>query len=313
MMRARALPLAVEHELPLSAAERGNCMTKTKRPERGGSKPPRETQTHEPETAAPEETAMTARTLPRKLPKPAKAKIAVGRQMVEEPETPPEPAPKPVKKAAAKQTETKPVKPAAKKGKETPKAGPSHAPATQARPRAKPQRKAAMPPSNGSAVPSYADVTISHAEPAPDPEPTPVPEPAAEAKPAPEPAPPPEPVAVAAVMVPAPVVMMPPAPQETVDSFRASLAAAGRGAAAVNAALIDMARDSVNAELDLFAALAGVRSPSQALKLHMAFWEGRVQALQTQSRALQTVSAEAFAATAAPICAQMRRSLGTGL
>jgi hypothetical protein len=76
------------------------------------------------------------------------------------------------------------------------------------------------------------------------------------------------------------------------ESIERSFRAAGLGTVAVNRKLIDMARANVVSGFDLARDLAGARSPLEAARLHMAYFDERMKALAAQAGELRALQAE---------------------
>jgi hypothetical protein len=103
---------------------------------------------------------------------------------------------------------------------------------------------------------------------------------------------------------------MPPLPalDGAVESFERSFQAAGQGAMALNAKLIDMARTNVTSGFDFMTSLATVNNPADIVRLQMGYWEERMRALLGQAHELRTLSAEIVAKANEPIRAHIKRS-----
>ena len=103
---------------------------------------------------------------------------------------------------------------------------------------------------------------------------------------------------------------MPPLPalDGAVESFERSFQAAGQGAMALNAKLIDMARSNVTSGFDFMTSLATAKHPADIARLQMSYWEERMSALFGQAHELRTLSAEIVAKANEPIRAHIKRS-----
>ena len=103
---------------------------------------------------------------------------------------------------------------------------------------------------------------------------------------------------------------MPPLPalDGAVESFERSFQAAGQGAMALNAKLIDMARTNVTSGFDFMTSLATVNNPADIVRLQMGYWEERMRALLGQAHELRKLSAEIVAKANEPIRAHIKRS-----
>jgi len=109
--------------------------------------------------------------------------------------------------------------------------------------------------------------------------------------------------------VAAPVKLPPlPALDGAVESFERSFQAAGQGAMALNAKLIDMARTNVTSGFDFMTSLATAKHPADIARLQMSYWDERMRALLGQAHELRTLSAEIVAKANEPIRAHIKRS-----
>jgi hypothetical protein len=107
-----------------------------------------------------------------------------------------------------------------------------------------------------------------------------------------------------------PKTPMPPLPalDGAVESFERSFQAAGQGAMALNAKLIDMARTNVTSGFDFMTSLATAKHPADIARLQMSYWDERMRALLGQTHELRTLSAEIVAKANEPIRAHIKRS-----
>lgn len=116
----------------------------------------------------------------------------------------------------------------------------------------------------------------------------------------------------AEAMIAKPVTVVPPAPvpapDGAVESFERSFQAAGQGAMALNAKLIDMARTNVTSGFDFMTSLATAKHPADIARLQMSYWDERMRALLGQAHELRTLSAEIVAKANEPIRAHIKRS-----
>jgi len=105
-------------------------------------------------------------------------------------------------------------------------------------------------------------------------------------------------------------VKLPPLPalDGAVESFERSFQAAGQGAMALNAKLIDMARTNVTSGFDFMTSLATAKHPADIARLQMSYWDERMRALLGQAHELRTLSAEIVAKANEPIRAHIKRS-----
>ncbi len=76
------------------------------------------------------------------------------------------------------------------------------------------------------------------------------------------------------------------------ESIERSFKAAGLGTVAVNRKIIDIARTNIVSSFDLARDLAGARTPLEAARLNMAFFDERMRALATQAQELRALQAE---------------------
>jgi hypothetical protein len=91
------------------------------------------------------------------------------------------------------------------------------------------------------------------------------------------------------------------------ESIERSFRAAGLGTVAVNRKLIDMARANVVSGLDLAKNLAGARSPLEAVRLNMAYFDERMKTLATQATELRALQAELMSKANEPLRERMRK------
>ncbi|HKS96600.1 MAG TPA: phasin family protein [Terriglobia bacterium] len=79
----------------------------------------------------------------------------------------------------------------------------------------------------------------------------------------------------------------------SVAAFETSFVAAGKGAAAFNREIIDIARRDVNSSFDLATSLAGAKGLYDMVKLRATNWREQVDALTTQAEEVRALSVEA--------------------
>jgi phasin len=96
--------------------------------------------------------------------------------------------------------------------------------------------------------------------------------------------------------------------EASVATFERSFDAAGRGAAAFNRKIIDIARRNVESTFDLAKSLAGAKSLADIVELQSAYWRKQLGALTAQAEEVRTLSTKVTADVAAPIKAQMASS-----
>jgi hypothetical protein len=94
--------------------------------------------------------------------------------------------------------------------------------------------------------------------------------------------------------------------ESAVSTIERSLQAASRGTVEVNRMLLDIGRQNVASGLDLARSLAAAKSPIEAARLHLAFWEERMKALLHQAEELRALSADLVAKANEPIREHMR-------
>jgi phasin len=95
----------------------------------------------------------------------------------------------------------------------------------------------------------------------------------------------------------------------SVATFERSFDAAGRGAAAFNRKIIDIARRNVESTFDLAKSLAGAKSLADIVELQSAYWRKQLGVLTTQAEEVRTLSTKVTADAAASIKAQMASSM----
>lgn len=91
------------------------------------------------------------------------------------------------------------------------------------------------------------------------------------------------------------------------ESIERSFKAAGLGTVAVNRKIIDIARTNIASSFDLARELAGARTPLEAARLNMAFFDERMRALATQAQELRVLQAELVTKASAPLREHMLR------
>jgi phasin len=101
----------------------------------------------------------------------------------------------------------------------------------------------------------------------------------------------------------------------SLDAFDASLMtfertfdAAGRGAAAFNRKIVDLARRNVDTSFDLATSLAGAKDLADMVELQAAFWRKQFGVLTAQAEEVRALSTKVTAAAVEPIKAQMERA-----
>ena len=91
------------------------------------------------------------------------------------------------------------------------------------------------------------------------------------------------------------------------ESIERSFKAAGLGTVAVNRKIIDIARTNIASSFDLARELAGARTPLEAARLNMAFFDERMRALAAQAQELRALQAELVTTASAPLREHMLR------
>lgn len=94
------------------------------------------------------------------------------------------------------------------------------------------------------------------------------------------------------------------------ESIERSFRAAGFGTLAVNRKLIDIARANLSSGFDLAKDLAGAKTPLEAARLQMAFFDQRMKALAAQAQELRALQAELVEKANEPIREQLKRRRG---
>jgi hypothetical protein len=84
---------------------------------------------------------------------------------------------------------------------------------------------------------------------------------------------------------------------------------AGQGAVALNRKAIDIARRNINTGFGLAESLAGARNLAEVMELQTAYWRKQLGELAAQAREMRTLSTKVTTDVAAPIKAQVTRSM----
>jgi hypothetical protein len=92
------------------------------------------------------------------------------------------------------------------------------------------------------------------------------------------------------------------------ESIERSFKAAKLGTVAVNRKLIDIARSNVASSLDLAMGLAAAKTPMEAARLQMAFFDQHMKTLAAQAQELRALQAELMATANEPLREHVRRS-----
>jgi hypothetical protein len=93
---------------------------------------------------------------------------------------------------------------------------------------------------------------------------------------------------------------------ETAETWGRSVEAAGRGAVAINCALLEIARANLSSGLELAKGLTAARSPLEAARLQLAFWDGTFKAFADQALAIRAGYAALVASANEPLRAHSR-------
>jgi hypothetical protein len=92
------------------------------------------------------------------------------------------------------------------------------------------------------------------------------------------------------------------------ESIERSFTAAKLGTVAVNRKLIDIARTNVSSGLDLAMGLATAKTPMEAARLQMAFFDRHLKTFAAQAEELRALQAELMATANEPLREHLRRS-----
>ena len=87
----------------------------------------------------------------------------------------------------------------------------------------------------------------------------------------------------------------------SVETWHRSVEAAGRGAVTVNCTLLGLAQETVNSSLELARDLAAARTPIEAARLHLHFWQDWFDACESHNKTLRQVALELTAHARAPV------------
>jgi len=87
----------------------------------------------------------------------------------------------------------------------------------------------------------------------------------------------------------------------SVETWHRSVEAAGRGAVTVNCTLLGLAQETVNSSLELARDLAAARTPIEAARLHLHFWQDWFDACESHNKTLRQVALELTAHVRAPV------------
>jgi phasin len=81
----------------------------------------------------------------------------------------------------------------------------------------------------------------------------------------------------------------------SLTTFERSFDAAGRGAAAFNRKIVDLARRNVDASFDLATSLAGAKNLADMVELQAAHWQKQFNALTAQAEEVRALSTKVMA------------------
>ena len=93
------------------------------------------------------------------------------------------------------------------------------------------------------------------------------------------------------------------------ESWERSFGAAGKGAAALNRKVIDIAQRNINSGFDLAKNLAGARSLAEIMELQAAYWRKQFDTLGAQAEEVRSLSNQVTADAARPVQEQVKRSM----
>ena len=88
---------------------------------------------------------------------------------------------------------------------------------------------------------------------------------------------------------------------QTMETWHRSVEAAGRGAVTVNCTLLGLAQETMNSSLELARDLATARSPVEAARLQLHFWQELLDTCESHGKTLRQVALELTAHARAPV------------
>ena len=97
--------------------------------------------------------------------------------------------------------------------------------------------------------------------------------------------------------------------EAVLESWERSFGAAGKGAAALNRKVIDIAQGNINSGFDLAKSLAGARSLAEIMELQAAYWRKQFDTLGAQAEEVRSLSNQVTADAARPVQEQVKRSI----
>ena len=92
----------------------------------------------------------------------------------------------------------------------------------------------------------------------------------------------------------------------SVETWQRSMQAAGRTAVTVNCALLGLAQETMNSSLELARDLASARTPVEAARLQLGFWQDWLDVCESHNKALREVALELVAHARAPVRGELR-------
>ena len=97
--------------------------------------------------------------------------------------------------------------------------------------------------------------------------------------------------------------------EAAVDPVARSFDALGKGAAALNRKIIEIAQENVSSGFDLAKSLATAETLAEMVELPATYWRKQLNALSAQAEEVRTLSTKVAADMVAPINAHLTRSI----
>ena len=97
--------------------------------------------------------------------------------------------------------------------------------------------------------------------------------------------------------------------EAVVDPVARSFDALGKGAAALNRKIIEIAQENVSSGFDLAKNLAAAKTLAEMVELRATYWRKQLSALAAQAEEVRALSTKVTADMAAPINAHVTRSI----
>jgi phasin len=97
--------------------------------------------------------------------------------------------------------------------------------------------------------------------------------------------------------------------EAVVDPVARSFDALGKGAAALNRKIIEIAQENVSSGFDLAKSLAAAKTLAEMVELRATYWRKQLSALAAQAEEVRALSTKVTADMAAPINAHVTRSI----